>query len=131
MFSFWLVKNVAALKSAQEKIIECETLGLQSYEDYQSAVEHYSMVPESSDTLEKALGVDTGVEATNWETWGASHFEEAETAADNAIDEYEQELEEEREREERAARNRTNTYIVGGIAVVVILALGYYYMKRK
>ena len=130
MFSFWLVKNIGALKSAQEKIIECETLGLQSYEDYQSAVEHYNMVPESSDTLEKALEVDRGVEATNWETWGATHFEAAETAADNAIDEYEQELQEEQEREEQAARNRTNTYIIGGVAVVVILALGYYYMKR-
>jgi len=130
MFSYWLVTNHNVVKAARDKMIECEALGIQSYEDYQSAVEQYNMVPESSDTLVKGLAVDRKVEAANWETWGATHFEAAKTAAQNAIDEYEQNLQEEQEREQQAARNRMYTYVGGGIAVVVIIGLLYYYTKR-
>lgn len=124
MFSYWLVRNHEDVKAAWSKIMECEDLGLQSYEDYQSAVEHYTMIPEVSDTLTKALAVDTEAEAATWENWGATHFDAAETAAQAAETEYEQDI-------ERQARTRTYMYVGGGLAVVVILALLYYFMRRS
>jgi ABC-type Fe3+ transport system substrate-binding protein len=128
MFSFWLVKNHEKAKDAQEKIFECESKGLTSYADYKTAVEHYSMVPESSDTLEKALAVDRETEASNWETWGATNLDAAKDAAQKALDEYEQGLEEE---QETKARNRTYTYIGGGIAVIAIAVVAFYYLRRS
>jgi ABC-type Fe3+ transport system substrate-binding protein len=125
MFSFWLVKNHKAIKDANDKINECEQLGLQSYESFQTATENYKKIPDSSDTLDKALEVDREIEAANWESWGNTHFTEAKTSADNAITEYEEEL----EKEEKASKNQMY-YLIAGVVVIVILGLVYFYVKR-
>jgi len=127
MFSFWLVKNHEAAKTADEKITECESKGLQSYDDYKTAVEHYKMVPESSDTLDKALEVDSEAEAPNWETWGVTHFGSAKTSAQKTIDEYEQDLQEE---QQKKSRNLMYTYLGGGVAIIVVIALIVYYLRK-
>lgn len=125
MFSHWLVKNHVDIKSACDKIHECEEHELEDYEDYLSAVEHYTMLPNTTDTLDEALAVDPEDEAAGWETWGATHFEAAETSAQVAIDEFEQ-------KEEAKARTRMYTYVgVGVIVVVVIAAIYYFYIRRS
>jgi len=124
MFSYWLVTNHEAVKSALSKMNECAELGLEDYEDYISAVDHYTMVPEASDSLTKALAVDTEEEAAGWETWGSTHFDSAGTSARAAISEYEQ-------RTVQKAQQRQYTYIGAGVAIVAIIALLYFYTSRR
>ena len=123
MFSYWLVKNHGAVKSAWSEIIDCEELGLEDYEEYSSAVDHYTMLPDVSDTLTKALDVDPDEEAAGWESWGATHFGAAETAAQEAVSKYEQAT-------EKAARTSTYTYVGAGVAIVIIVALLFIYLRR-
>lgn len=124
MFSYWLVKNHEAIKSSWGKIIECEVLELEDYEDYLSAVDHHTILPDISDTLTKALDVDPEDEAAGWETWGATHFGAAETAAQAAVSKYEQKSEE-------AARTRMYMYVGVGVAIILIIALLYLYLRRS
>jgi ABC-type Fe3+ transport system substrate-binding protein len=125
MFSFWLVKNHESAKSSLSKIKECEGLGITDYEDYIKAVEHYEMIPEASDSLTKAIALDTEDEAAGWENWGASHFGAAETSARAAISLYNQKIEEE------ATRTRNTTYSAVGVAVIAIIGVLYFILRRR
>ncbi len=121
MFSYWLVKNHEEIKSAWEKILECEDLGLEVDADYLSAIDHYTMLPNATDTLTKALAVTPADEAAGWETWGDTHFGVAKTSAQTAID----------RSIGAAARSRTYMYIGIGVVIVVIIAAVYLFFRRK
>jgi hypothetical protein len=123
MFSYWLVKNHDSAKAALGKMMEAKDLGLDENEEYLLAVEQYTMIPESSDTLEKALSVDREEEAAVWETWGATHFEEAKSLVQETITENEKKA-------QQSAQNRTYLYIGGGIILVALAAFLYTRMKR-
>jgi ABC-type Fe3+ transport system substrate-binding protein len=120
MFSNWLVSNQEPLKAATSKINECVLLGLENYDGYQQAIENYNKIPESSDTLDKALEVDRKKEAANWENWGNTHFNEAKNSAEAAITEY----------EEEPTPNNQLYYLIAGVAVIIIIGLVYFYTKR-
>jgi ABC-type Fe3+ transport system substrate-binding protein len=123
MFSHWLVKNHDAVKAAKGKIIECEERGLQTNSNYQSAVQSYDVIPEVSDTLNKALSLDTEEAASGWETWGSTHFEESKTSAQAAITESETE-------EDKTTGNQMYTYI-GSALLIIVLAAAYMYTRQK
>lgn len=121
MFSYWLVKNHESVKGAMGKILEAKELGLGDSDGYLSAWENYLMIPESSDTLAKALSVDRGEEAAIWETWGATHFEAAKTSAKESIT----------ENENKSQQNLTYLYIGGGIVIIAVAAYLYMTTRQK
>jgi len=124
MFSYWLVKNQNTAKASWGKIIEAEEMLLDDDAEYLTAVEEYIKIPESTDTLTKALSVNREEEAAVWETWGASHFEAAKASAQNALSDYEK-------KSQQAAQSRIYTYVGAGIVIIAVAALLYYYMRKK
>ncbi|MFP3951460.1 MAG: ABC transporter substrate-binding protein [Candidatus Bathyarchaeia archaeon] len=124
MFSYWLVKNHEKVRSSWRKIIECKELNLENYHEYNSAIEYYTEIPENSDTLQKALQIDPEEEIASWETWGDTKFESAETAAQEALNKYQQ---------EKGQNSQMQQYMYFGIGVIIIVLLGiiYVYYQRK